>query len=58
MVLPKRADDLKSARWACDSEHPLERGDPRWVDLSPARGDHAVSNELEALRRADAPSGT
>jgi hypothetical protein len=44
-IAPART--LREVTQNCDEDAPLESGDPRWEDLSPARGDHAT----EALRK-------
>ncbi|HEX8699374.1 MAG TPA: hypothetical protein VF815_11100 [Myxococcaceae bacterium] len=44
-ITPART--LRDVTRNCDEDAPLQSGDPRWEDLSPARGDHAT----EALRK-------
>lgn len=49
------ARDVRAIGRACEVDRPLEPGDPRWLDLSPARGDRAT---YKLLRRfEDKPVG-
>lgn len=51
----ERATSVRQISRACEVERPLTPGDPRWLDLSPARGDRAA---LKLLRRfEDKPVG-
>jgi len=49
-VLPsstvERATTVRQISRACEVDRPLTPGDPRWLDLSPARGDHAARKLL------------
>jgi hypothetical protein len=50
------ARDLRDVTRNCDEDVPLASGDPRWTDLSPARGDQATTDlERELTWRPDDP---
>lgn len=40
--LVERAQDIAHIARVCDADEALDPGDPRWLDLSPARGDRAA----------------
>ena len=42
----ERATTVRQISRACEVDRPLIPGDPRWLDLSPARGDHAARKLL------------
>jgi hypothetical protein len=46
-IAPART--LRDVTRNCDEDAPLASGDPRWQDLSPARGDHAAQALLKEL---------
>lgn len=50
-----RAFGVRQISRACEVDRPLAPGDPRWLDLSPARGDHAARKLLR--RFEDKPVG-
>lgn len=49
------ATTIREITRACEVERPLVPGDPRWLDLSPARGDRATRKLLR--RFEDKPAG-
>jgi hypothetical protein len=53
--LVERAHRVDQISRACEVDHPLSPGDPRWLDLSPARGDRAAQKLLR--RFLNKPAG-
>lgn len=49
------AHTVRQISRACEVDRPLPADDPRWLDLSPARGDHAARKLLR--RFEDKPAG-
>ena len=57
-VLPTpvtRASTVRQISRACEVDRPLAPGDPRWLDLTPARGDRAAQKLLRRFQ--DKPIG-
>lgn len=51
----ERATNIRQISRACEVDRPLTPGDPRWLDLAPARGDRAARKLLR--RFEDKPAG-